>query len=52
MVKNPLTKAGDIRTAGSIPEPGSSPGPGHDNSLQYSCLENRQGQGNVEGYNP
>ena len=32
--------AGDIRDAGSIPEPGRSPGKGHNNPLQYSCLEN------------
>ena len=32
--------AGDIRDTGSIPEPGRSPGKGHDNPLQYSCLEN------------
>ena len=40
VVKNPPANTGDIRDAGSIPEPGRSPGEGHDNPLQYSCLEN------------
>ena len=40
MVKNPAANAGDIRDAGSIPGLGRSPGGGHDNLLQYSCLEN------------
>ena len=40
MVKNLPANAGDIRDAGSVPESGRSPGGGHDNSLQYSCLEN------------
>ena len=38
--KNPLANAGDVRDAGSIPESGRSPGGGHDNPLQYSCMEN------------
>ena len=33
----------------SIPELGRSPGEGHGNSLQYSCLENSNGQKNL-GY--
>ena len=38
MVKNPLANTGD---PGSIPGSGGSPGGGgHDNPLQYSCLEN------------
>ena len=40
MVKNPPANAGDVRDAGSIPGLGRSPGGGHDNPLQYSCLEN------------
>ena len=40
VVKNPPTKAGDVRDMGLIPESGRSPGGGHGNPLQYSCLEN------------
>ena len=40
MVKNPPANAGDTRDTSSIPRPGRSPGGGHDNLLQYSCLEN------------
>ena len=40
MVKNLPVNAGDIRDAGSIPEWGRSPGGGHNNPLQYSCLQN------------
>ena len=39
VVKNPPVNAGDIRDSGSLPEWGRSPGGGHDNPLQYSCLE-------------
>ena len=39
VVKNPLANAGDVRDMGSIPGSGRSPGGGHDNRLQYSCLE-------------
>ena len=38
--KNLPANAGDIRDAGSIPGSERSPGSGHDNPLQYSCLEN------------
>ena len=31
---------------------GSIPGGGHDNPLQYSCLENPYGQRNLVGYSP
>ena len=41
--------AGDI---GLIPGLGRSPGGGHSNPLQYPCLENPHGQGNVVGYSP
>ena len=40
VVKNMPAKAGDIRDAGSIPGLGRSFGGGHENPLQYSCLEN------------
>ena len=40
VVKNPSANAGDIRGMVSIPGSGRSPGGGHDNTLQYSCLEN------------
>ena len=41
-VKNPAANAGD---AGSIPGSGRSHGGGHDNPLQYSCLENLMDRG-------
>ena len=37
--------AGDVREADLIPELGRSPGEGHDNPLQYSCLENLMDRG-------
>ena len=40
MVKNPPADAGDIRDMDSITGLGRSFGRGHDNPLQYSCLEN------------
>ena len=40
MVKNLPANAGDIRDMSSIPGSGRSHGGGHDNPLQYSCLEN------------
>ena len=40
VVKNPPANAGDVREAGVIPVLGRSLGGGHDNPLQYSCLEN------------
>ena len=45
VVMNPPATAGDIKDKGSIPELGSSPGGGHDNPLQYSCLENPMDRG-------
>ena len=39
--------AGDL---GSVPGLGRSPGGGHGNPLQYSCLENTQGQRGLVGY--
>ena len=40
--KESSCNAGDL---GSIPGLARSPGGGHDNSLQYSCLENPMGRG-------
>ena len=48
-VKSPLAKAGDIRDVGLIPGWGRSPGGGHDNALQYSCLEILHGQRSLAG---
>ena len=45
VVKNPPAIAGDIRDTGSIPGLGRSAGGGHDNPLQYSCLENPMDRG-------
>ena len=45
VVKNPPANAGDIRDVGSIPGLGRFPGGGHDNLLQYSCLENPMDRG-------
>ena len=45
MVKNTFANAGDIRDMGSIPGLERSPGEGHDNPLQYSCLENPMDRG-------
>ena len=45
MVKKPLDSAGDLRDAGSVLGSGRSPGGGHDNPLQYSCLENPMDRG-------
>ena len=45
MVKNPPTNEGDLRDKGLIPGSGRSPGGGHDNPLQYSCLENPMDRG-------
>ena len=44
-----VCSAGD---PGSIPGLGRSPGGGHDNPLQYSCLENPHGQRSLAGYSP
>jgi len=37
---------------GSTPGLRRSPGGGHDNPLQYSCLENPHGWRSLAGYNP
>ena len=44
-VKNPPATSGDVRDTGSIPGSGRSLGKGHDNPLQYSCLENPMDRG-------
>ena len=49
MVKNPPANAGD---SGLIPGSGRSPGGGHDNPLQYPCLEDPHGQRSLAGYSP
>ena len=43
--KEPPANAGDIRDAGLIPGWARVPGGGHDNPLQYSCLENPADRG-------
>ena len=45
VVKNLPATAGDIRNVDSIPGSGRSPGEGHENPLQYSCLENAMNRG-------
>ena len=52
MVKNPPDNAGDARDVGLTPGSGRSPGGGHDNPLQYSCLENPHGQRRLAGHSP
>ena len=47
--KEPTCNAGDL---GLIPGLGGSPGGGHGNPLQYSCLENPNGQRSLVGYSP
>ena len=42
--------AGNAGDLGSIPGLGRSPGEGNGNPLQYSCLENPQGQRSLAGY--
>ena len=45
IVKNTPANAGNVRDAGSIPGLGICPGRGHDNPLQYSCIENPMDRG-------
>ena len=45
MVKNLPANEGDIRDGDSITGSGRSPGGGHNNPLQYSCLENPMDRG-------
>ena len=52
VVKNLFASAGDVRDTGSLSSLGRSPGEGHDNPLQYSCLEYPHGQKSLVGHNP
>ena len=52
VVKNPSANAGDVRDVSSIPGSGRSPEERNGNPLQYSCLENPNGQRILVGYNP
>ena len=45
VVKSPPVNARDVRDTGLIPGSGRSSGGGHDNPLQYSCLENPTDRG-------
>ena len=47
--KESACNAGDL---GLVPGLGRLPGEGHDNPLQYSCLENPRGQRSLTGYSP
>ena len=50
--KNLPATGGDIRDTSSVPGWGRSPGEGNGNPLQYSSLENPQGQSSLMGYSP
>ena len=52
VVKSLAANAGDIRHLGLIPGSGRYTGGGHDNPLQYSCLENSMDRGAWGGYSP
>jgi len=45
VVKKPSANAGDVREVNPIPGLGRFLGGGHDNPLQYSCLENPMDRG-------
>ena len=45
VVKNSSANARDIRDVDSTPGLGGSPEGGHDDALQYSCLENPMDRG-------
>ena len=45
VVKNPPANAGEVRDMDSDPRLVKSSGGGHDNPLQYSCLENHMDRG-------
>ena len=45
VVRNLPANAGGVRDVDSVPGLGRSPGEGHDNPLQYSCLENPMDRG-------
>ena len=52
VVRNRPANAEDVRDSGLILGSGRFPGEGHDNPLQYSCLENPHGQRSLVGYSP
>ena len=52
VVKSPSADAVGIRGMNSMPGLRRSSGEGHGNPLQYSCLENPQGQRSLECYSP
>ena len=45
VVKDPPANAGDAGNVDLTPGSGRSPGEGNGNPLEYSCLENSNGQG-------
>ena len=45
MVKNLLANERFIRDTGSVPGLGRSPGGGHENPLQFPCLDNPMDRG-------
>ena len=49
VVKIMLASAEDARDLGSTPESGRPLKKGHDNQLQYSCLDNPHGQRSLAG---
>ena len=52
MGKDSACNAGDAGDTGLIPGLGRFSGVGHGNPLQYSCLENSNGQRSLVGYCP
>ena len=52
VVKNMQANAENAGDTSLIPGSGRSPGGGNGNPLQYSCLENLQGQRSLVGFSP
>ena len=48
VLKNQPVNAGDAGDMDFLPGSGRAPGGGHDNSLQYSCLENPMDRGTLQ----
>ena len=48
VVKHLPANAGDIRDVVTTPGSGRSPGGGHDNPLQYSCLDSPMDRGALQ----
>ena len=48
VLKNQPVNAGDAGDMDFLPESGRALGGGHDNSLQYSCLENPMDRGTLQ----